>query len=219
MRIAVVEVRVEADHAEQLLDAPVLLMSSRQTEVHQRLADDVADRHPRIEGSEGVLEDDLELLALLTQVLAAESGEVDAIEEDLARCHGQEPGDQPAQCRLSAAGLAHQTQGLPRAYVEAHPVDRLHGGSDASREVLDHVDHPEQGRIGRGRRGHGEDGRRHGAATSEGPVGPPPSAAPNGGRVKPGGWTPLAAPGLVSMMSAAPISSYARFIVTQQAAR
>jgi hypothetical protein len=37
--------------------------------------------------------------------------------------------------------------------------------------------------------------------------------------VKPGGWTPLAAPGLVSMMSAAPISSYARFIVTQQAAR
>jgi len=73
-------VGLEADHAQQLLDAQLPLPAARQPVVVERFGDDLADRHARVERGEGVLEDDLELPADLSQLPAAELGHILAFE-------------------------------------------------------------------------------------------------------------------------------------------
>ena len=80
VRIAVREARVEADDVEQLADADAAV-AARADPVHdQRLADDVSDRHPRVERRVRVLEDDLHLAPHLAERFAAELRQLDALE-------------------------------------------------------------------------------------------------------------------------------------------
>ena len=97
VRVAVVEVRIQADDLQQLLDPLVLRPAAQQAEVLEWLGDDIADGHPRIQGRVGVLEDHLQLAAVLPQFLAPELGEVDAVEKDVPGRHRQQLGDQPSQ--------------------------------------------------------------------------------------------------------------------------
>ena len=63
VRVAVREARVEADDVEQLAD-PRRAVAARADPVHdERLADDVADGHARVERRVRILEDDLHLAA------------------------------------------------------------------------------------------------------------------------------------------------------------
>src|SRR5262245_64471611 len=105
MWVAVVEVRIEADHAQQLLHPLVAKAPAGHTEVVDRLADDVAYRHSRIERCERILEDHLELAALPPQLFAAETGEVDVFEVDVPGRRREELSDQAAKRRLAAARL------------------------------------------------------------------------------------------------------------------
>ena len=68
-----------------------------------RLGDDLADGHARIERGVGVLEDDLHLLAHGDHRLAVEPGEVDVLEADLAPGRLVETQHQAAERGFSAA--------------------------------------------------------------------------------------------------------------------
>ena len=83
-------------------------------EVDERLGDDVAHRHARIERRVRILEDHLQLLALLTQLLAAQLGDVDSVEDHLAGRRGDELGDHPAEGRLAAARTRRRGRPSPR---------------------------------------------------------------------------------------------------------
>ena len=71
VRIAVGVVGLQADELEQFLDALVDALTLREFVDAQRLADDVADGHARIERRERVLEDDLHRPADLAHIAAA----------------------------------------------------------------------------------------------------------------------------------------------------
>src|SRR5712692_11448334 len=75
MRIAIGEVRVQANDPEQLLHALLLLASTGQIVDLERLADDAADRHARVEARIRVLEDHLHLASHFSQFAATQCRE------------------------------------------------------------------------------------------------------------------------------------------------
>ena len=125
VRVAVREARVEADHVEQLADpdAPVL---ARADPVHdQRLADDVADRHARVERRVRVLEDDLHLAPHLAELLAAELRQLDALEPHRAGGRLQQLEHAVAGGRLARSPDSPTSPSVsPGVDREAHLVDR-----------------------------------------------------------------------------------------------
>ncbi len=91
----------------------------------QRLGDDVADRHARVQRRVGVLEDHLHLAAHLAHLAAVQLGQVLAVEDDLAAGRLVELQDGAAGGGLAAAGLADQAEGLALLDVERDAVDGL----------------------------------------------------------------------------------------------
>ena len=143
VRVAVDEVRVQANDPHDLLHLLLRLAPTRDSKVAQRLGDDVAHRHARVQGRVGVLEDHLDLLAHPAQLLATQLGHVHVPEEHAARRGGLEPNDDPAQRRLSAAGLADEAQRLALPDHQVHAVHRMHDRpaqqATPGREVLDQL--------------------------------------------------------------------------------
>ena len=73
VRVAIEEVRVEADDVEQL-GHPLASLGLRPDVVDaERLADDAPDRHPRVQARVGVLEDHLHPAPHLPELLALEA--------------------------------------------------------------------------------------------------------------------------------------------------
>ena len=91
----------------------------------QRLADDVADRHARVERGVRILKDDLHLFAQRTQFRPAQRGDVAAVERDAAGGRVGEPQDARARGRLARARFADQAQRLAATDVEVDAVDRF----------------------------------------------------------------------------------------------
>ena len=123
---------------------------------NQRLADDRADRHPRVQRGERVLEDDLHIAAKRAERLALEPGDAAAFEPYLARGRLDQPQDAAPGGRFAAAGFPDQPQRLAGADLEADVVDRVHllarTGEHAApgREILHQVADAQQ-RFGHGR--------------------------------------------------------------------
>ena len=90
----------------------------------QRLAQDLADRHARIERGVGVLEDDLRLPAERAQLVGVEREQVAALETDAAGIRLDQAQHQPADGGFAAAGFADQRQRLAGIDMEADAVDR-----------------------------------------------------------------------------------------------
>src|SRR4029079_18192136 len=90
-----------------------------------RLLDDVADRHPRIERRVRILEHDLHLAPHPAQVLAAERRQLLAVEEHGAAGRLGQLEDAIAGRRLARAGLADDAERLAWSDLEADVVDRL----------------------------------------------------------------------------------------------
>ena len=120
----------------QQLDDAVLELGARRGELmdDQRLADDRADRHARVERGVGILEDDLHVAAQRAQRLAVERDDALAFEPHLARGRLDEPQDAAPGGRLAAAGFADEPQRLAGADLEADTVDRVHLLAGAARE-------------------------------------------------------------------------------------
>ena len=116
----------EPDHLQQLGDAIGDLRLGQDAVHADRLGDDLADRHARIERGIGVLEDHLHLLAHGDHLLAVERREVHALEADLARGRVVEAQHQAAEGGFSAAGLADQPQRLAALDGDRDVVDGAH---------------------------------------------------------------------------------------------
>ncbi len=93
----------------------------------QRLADDVAHGHARVQGGIGVLEDHLHPAAHLPQRFALQLGQVLALKVDLTSRRAIELQDGPSGRRLATARFAHQAQGLALQDVKANAIHRLDG--------------------------------------------------------------------------------------------
>ena len=85
VRVAVAQLGAQADGVEDLLDARVELAASREPVQPQRLADDVAAAHPRVERRVRILEDHVQIAAQRSHRAPREVRDVDAFQADLAR--------------------------------------------------------------------------------------------------------------------------------------
>ena len=89
-----------------------------------RLGDDLANLHARVQRAVRVLEDDLDAPPQLHQFAPFEPGNVDAVIADLAGGRAFEAQDAAPGCGLAAAALADQPQGLAAADAEVDAIDR-----------------------------------------------------------------------------------------------
>ena len=133
----------QADAREQPGDALGPLFARRDVVVVQRLADDLARAHARIERRIGILKDHLQAASTRAHRGAVESRDVLAFQRDRAARRFDQAQDRLSGRRLAAAALADEAQRLARREVERHAVDRLHLAdlareqSAAHRVVLD----------------------------------------------------------------------------------
>ncbi len=146
VRVAVDVLGLEPDEVQQLLHRPRAVAARHHLGMDvERLADDVADGHPRVQRRVRVLHDHLHPPPEPPQLAAADLEDVPAVQIGPSRGRRLLAHEQPGERGLAAAGLADQPERLAAAQVEAHPVDRLHrptarrANSDAAgeREVLD----------------------------------------------------------------------------------
>ncbi len=146
VRVAMDVALVEPDPAEQLAD-DVFARSLVLEAVHERaLADDLADRHPRVQAGIRVLEHDLHVAPDRDHLAIVELEDRAPVDGDLARRRRDEPEQDLAERGLAAARLPDEAQGLAAKHVEAHAVDGLDGAdlahaeeTTADLEVLDEV--------------------------------------------------------------------------------
>src|SRR6266540_2229873 len=135
--------RAQADDAQELRYALLELGPAHELVDAQRLPDDLANRHARVERRVGILEDDLHLSPNVTHAPAAQAGDVLSVEHDPARGRNDEPDDRAAESRLAAPGLADEPHGLAGRDAQIDAVDRMHLPDGAfhearvNREVLD----------------------------------------------------------------------------------
>lgn len=92
----------------------------------QRLGDDVADFHARIERAVGVLENRLHSSAKLLGGLFIEAMHVFAAESNLTVGGCLQLKNATTNRSFAATGLPHQTQRLALANGQAHAVDRFY---------------------------------------------------------------------------------------------
>ncbi len=91
-----------------------------------RLDDRFSDRHARVQGGIGVLENDLEVLSDPPQILLGHPSDILPFKEDPPTGGIEEPKEGPSQRGLSTAGFSNEPERFPRVDIEAHIVHRLH---------------------------------------------------------------------------------------------
>jgi hypothetical protein len=145
VRVAVGVLLGEADRVQQVADGVAAHLGAEQL---VRLRQGLPDRHAGVQRRVRVLEHDLHVPPGLAQLLFAEPGDVDAVEDHAARGRFHEPQNGPRGRRLAAAGLADQRDRLSLVDVEVHAVDGLdltdhplHENAGTDGEVLDEVVH------------------------------------------------------------------------------
>jgi len=135
MRVTVDVFRVQTHLVEQFLDAvplPALEIEFFPVD-QQRLGDDVTDRHPRVERSVRILEDDLDIASQPSHLFAG----FDDAARHLDGAFGRrlKLDEQPAQSRLTAARLTHDAEGFALTEFERDGVDGLHVPDDSARHA------------------------------------------------------------------------------------
>ena len=106
----------------------------------QRLADDRADRHARVQRRVRILEDDLHVARQRAQLVAAQRGDVLALEPHLARRSARSgAGCSGRWCSCRSPIRRPGRASRRRSIVEADAVDRVHAGrprAEAARRVI-----------------------------------------------------------------------------------
>src|SRR5439155_2690770 len=137
----------QPDDLEQPVDSGLALLRRADAVDHEALGDDLAHRHPRVEGAIRILENDLHVAADLLHLVCRCLEDALALEEHLTAGRRDQAQDRARNSRLSGARLADETQRFASLNVEAHPVDSLDSGqrqlkqAALDREVLDQVAH------------------------------------------------------------------------------
>src|SRR6185437_8065876 len=90
----------------------------------ERLGDDVLHPHARVERGVGVLEDDQQSAAEVTQLARGESGDWLAVEEHFAAGWLDEAHDHAGDGGFTGSGFADEAEGFALLDAEGHVVDR-----------------------------------------------------------------------------------------------
>src|SRR5689334_3877816 len=109
MGIAALKARLQAAPLHDVVYVVLELVARHQPVATRRLADEILNAHPRIEGRKRVLKDHLSLELGAAISLAAEGGDVVAAKRDLSCARIENSGDDPPDRGLTAAGLAHES--------------------------------------------------------------------------------------------------------------
>src|SRR5713101_1558082 len=126
MRITVGKFRIEPAHRQKLAHAGGASCGIALDPMdHDRLGDNLADLHARIQRAVRVLENDLNPPPQRQKLFAFQLCDVDAVIEDLAAGRPLEPQDAPAGRGLATAALADQPEGLAAADREVDAINRL----------------------------------------------------------------------------------------------
>ena len=91
----------------------------------ERLADDVADAHARVEARIGILEDDLHLAAQRLECARIQAGDIPAVELNGTRGRLHQPQYGAAERRLARSRLADEADDLTGTDAERDAVDGL----------------------------------------------------------------------------------------------
>ena len=116
----------------------------------QRLGDQVADAHARIERGEGVLEDHLDVAAHALQPVPVEAGDVDVPPSRMSPLNGTRPASALAVVDLPQPLSPTSDRVSPVAMVKLTPLDRMHAVGGAAEEAAAHVE--ADGQVARPRR-------------------------------------------------------------------
>jgi hypothetical protein len=125
VRITVVMIFAEA-HLPEQFDHPVALGSAPGEFVNfQAFSDDIADAHPRVQRSIGILKNDLHLPPRIAEFALGQSQQVFSLEINFAAGRLDEPKNGSSQCRLAAAGFADDAQGFAFLHAQTTPSTAL----------------------------------------------------------------------------------------------
>src|SRR5262249_55613792 len=134
VRVAPGRLGPHADALEDLADANLSFAIRAEAMRGEALAYDVPHRHTRIQGADGVLEDDLHVAAQRLELAATKAQDSPALERNLARGGGKKAQERATQGRLAAARLADQAQ---RLAGHARQVDSVDCSDLANRALKD----------------------------------------------------------------------------------
>ena len=126
MRIAVAHIICQADAFQKLIHASFDLVLWNDAICNHRLGDDVTDAHARVQGSIGVLEDELDVLAVALALGVLHRGEVFTVKDNLATRGAKQVHEHLANGGLAAPRLAHKAERLSPLNLEAYVVHRMH---------------------------------------------------------------------------------------------
>ena len=125
----------QADQVEQLQHAPADLGRVDLLVGDQRLGDDGADAHARIERGVGILEHRLDGFAVVPAAGRVQPGEIAALEQDGAAGGRLQPEHEFRRRGLAAARFAHHAQRLAALDGEGDAVDRAHDAALAAEDA------------------------------------------------------------------------------------
>ena len=159
MRPAVGGVGGEAHEIEQLGDAARDLGLRPHAMDGERLAEDLAHAHARVERAVGVLKDHLDAAVVAAELGPRQRADVEAVEADLALVGLDQPHQAAGERGLAAARFADDAERLAARDCEAHAVQRMHDRNRlagepprqalAHAEMLDEAGHLQEGRSRR----------------------------------------------------------------------
>jgi hypothetical protein len=92
----------------------------------KRLPNDLSHSEARVEGTEGILKDHLELAPVLAQHAPLETGDIGPVEVDGTRGDRPQAEDRTAQSGLAATALTEESDGFAGSQSEAHVLDSAH---------------------------------------------------------------------------------------------
>src|SRR5262249_21523383 len=127
----------KSDELEELGD-PLAPVALRRAVDLQRLADDVARRHARIERRERILKNDLHLAPVGAQLPLGKMRDVPPGDPDRAGGRLDQAQHGPGESRLAAAAFADEPESLAARNREAHAVERQNLPDRPAQQALLH---------------------------------------------------------------------------------
>ena len=112
-----------------------VLAAVRHPKIDQRLSQNVAHLHPRIEAAKWVLEHHLHPLAHHTQLARRHVVDALAVQIDLAVRQPEQPQDRLANGRFAAAGFADERQCLASVDGKRYSIDGIDLSSHSSKQA------------------------------------------------------------------------------------
>ena len=168
VRVSICSLLPETAALQELFDSVLKFVTFGETVHHQRLSNQSADPHSRIQRPAGILEDDLHLSTKGSKVYRGLLEDRLSIENHLAAGRRNQSQDGSTDGGLATPGFTHEPQRFAGGEIKTHTVDGanvIHGSlknSPFHREVGIEISNREQGTLGRtglgvGRHGHSSD--------------------------------------------------------------